>query len=313
MVPTPRLVIHIGYPKTASGWLQNGILKDEQVGFFAPWGAPSSEAIAQFLIPNTFRYSGEQARQVFKPGLQEAAKRGLVPILSHEHLACNQIRGRYNGKDVADRIHAAFPEARILIFIREQKSMILSSYRQYIRGSNGGVATIQQVVGAELRKRGFEAICRLDYLEYDLLITYYQKLFGADKVLVLPFELTKKQPKNVLNKICSFAETKEITKDLDYPARNVGLKAGTLAIKRRLNHIVKQPTLGGLQRSFNLRLIDKISKGIDHLPLLNKIHERVEKSWIQFLYEYIGDYFHLSNQRTSELIGIELADLGYDL
>lgn len=86
MVSNPQLLIHIGYPKTASGWLQNGLIKDETLGFLAPWGSPSAEAIEQFVIPNTFRFSAESVRRVFEPGLEEAARRKLVPVLSHEHL-----------------------------------------------------------------------------------------------------------------------------------------------------------------------------------------------------------------------------------
>jgi len=313
MLSTPKLLIHIGYPKTASSWLQKGIFQDKTAGFLAPWRSPSGEAIAQFVIPNAFRFSAESVRKVLEPGLQEAARQNLVPVLSHEHLACNQIRGRYHGKEAADRLYATFPEARILVFIREQKSMILSSYRQYIRGGNGETATIQQFIGAET-KPAFEPTCRLDYLEYDLLIAYYQNLFGSENLLVLPFELIKIQPEDVLKEIIDFAEAKEINPtSITYPSKNVGFKAGTLAVKRRLNHIIKEPNFGATtRRTLNWRIVDKISKTIDSIPFLDGFHQGIENDWKQFIAEYVGDYFRLSNQRTSQLIGMNLADFGYD-
>lgn len=312
MLSNPRLLIHIGYPKTASGWLQRGIFQDTTAGFLAPWGGLSGEASVQFIIPNAFRFSAESVRKVFEPGLQEAARQNLVPVLSNEHLACNQIRGRYHGKEAADRLYATFPEARILVFIREQKSMILSSYRQYIRGGNGETATIQQFIGAET-KPAFEPTCRLDYLEYDLLIAYYQNLFGSENLLVLPFELIKIQPEDVLKEIIDFAEAKEINPtSITYPSKNVALKAGTLAVKRRLNHIIKEPNFGGSERTLNWRIVDKISKTIDSIPFLDGFHQGIENDWKQFIAEYVGDYFRLSNQRTSQLIGMNLADFGYD-
>jgi len=33
-----QLLIHIGYPKAASTWLQYEIFSQEQAGFMSPWG-----------------------------------------------------------------------------------------------------------------------------------------------------------------------------------------------------------------------------------------------------------------------------------
>lgn len=303
------LLIHIGYPKTASSWLQKGILKDETLGFLAPWGAPSGEAIAQFVIPNTFRFSTESVRRVFEPGLEEAARRNLVPVLSHEHLAGNQIRGRYHAKEVADRIHAVFPEARILVFIREQQSMILSSYRQYIKGA--GTAPIQRFLGLDIKKRGFEPICRLDYLEYDLLIKYYQNLFGLMNILVVPFELLKmKQEKLIYKKIVNFLEIEETEINSWSMPINVGYGGATLPLKRQMNRFV-MPNIAGSELPLSWRIVNKLTAGIDRV-IPNGIHQRVDDNMKIFIREFVGDYFKDSNQRTSQLIGMNLADFGYD-
>ncbi|MEQ8541380.1 MAG: sulfotransferase domain-containing protein [Coleofasciculus sp. D1-CHI-01] len=299
----PKPLIHIGYPKTGSTWLQNVIFKDETSGFLSVGGA-----IAQFVIPNTFRFSAESARKAFEPSLQEAVRRDLVPVLSHEHLAGSQLGGNYHGKEVAERIHSVFPEARILIFIREQKSMIFSSYAQRVK--SGGTPTIQRFIGADIKNPGFAPICRLDHLEYDLLISYYQKLFDSNNILVLPFELFKKNPQDVCLKIINFAEAKGNCDNLN-AARNVRFKGATLAIKRRLNRFVDND-FAGSGRSPSWRLVLKIAEVVDSLPLLEGIHERIEQNWKQFIAEYVGDYFRLSNQRTSQLIGMNLADFGYD-
>ena len=299
----PKPLIHIGYPKTGSTWLQNGIFKDETSGFL-----PVGGAIAQFVVPNAFRFSAESARRFFEPSLQEALKRELVPVLSQEHLARPALGGNYDTKEIAKRIHSVFPEARILMLIREQKSTIFSSYAQYIK--SGGTPTLQRFIGADIEKPAFQPICRLDHLEYDLLISYYQKLFGSDNILVLPFELFKKNPHDVCLKIINFAEAKGNCENLN-AARNVRFKGATLAIKRRLNRFVDKD-FAGSERSPSWRLVFKIAEGIDSLPLLEGIHERIEQDWKQFIAEYVGDYFRLSNQRTSQLIGMDLANFGYD-
>ena len=135
----PRPLIHIGYPKAASTWLQQVIFKDENAGFLDPWGVHSLEALKQFAFPNPFRFSAESARQVFEPGLQEAARKELVPVLSREALVGNPIWGHYWGKDVADRMHAVFPEAKIFISHPRTEidvDVMLSALYQSRRNSN---------------------------------------------------------------------------------------------------------------------------------------------------------------------------------
>ena len=42
------------------------------------------------------------------------------------------------------------------------------------------------------------------------------------------------------------------------------------------------------------------------------IHKGIENRLRQFIAQNVGDLYRLSNQKTSQLIGINLADLGYD-
>jgi len=306
-------LIHIGYHKAGSTWLQQVLFKDEKTGFFTPWGAQSGQAIVQFVVPNAYSFSPESARQALASGLQEAHKRGLIPVLSHEGLSDNPVKGDYWGKEVADRIYATFPEARILIIIREQKSMIMSSYRQHIK--IGGTETIQEFIGADINKPAFKPTCRLDYLEWDLPIAYYQKLFGAANVLVLPLELLSKNQKLFAQKIIRFAGVDPGTVDIpDFLSspKNVGFKGATLAVRRRVNYFIENPTYARSKGQSPLahRLVIKLSVAADRLLPLN-IHQQVENNWQQFVAEYVDDRFKDSNQRTSHLIDMNLADFGY--
>ncbi|MEQ8541381.1 MAG: sulfotransferase [Coleofasciculus sp. D1-CHI-01] len=309
----PKLLIHIGYHKTGSTWLQQVLFKDEKAGFLTPWGSQSSQAVIQFLVPNAYRFSPESAKKTFEVGFQEAQKRGLVPVLSHEALSDNFVSGTYQGKEVADRIHAVFPDSRILIIIREQQSMILSSYRQYIK--QGGIETIQQYIGADINKPAFKPTCRLDYLEYDLPITYYQNLFGAANILVLPLELLSRDKKSFVQKIINFAgidiNAGDIPDIFSRP-KNIGYKGGAVAVRRRLNFFLDKPTYARRQGKSSLadHTTAKLSVVVERL-LPQGIHQRVEDDWEQFIAEYVGDRFKDSNQRTSHLIGMDLADFGY--
>ena len=304
-----RPLIHIGYPKAASTWLQQVIFKDPNSGFYAPWGLPSYGAIDNLVESNPFSFSPEKVRQSFEVGLEEAARQNLVPVLSEELFTGNQMLAKYWGKKVADRLHAIFPEARILIFIREQKAAIFSSYRQYIR--SGHAATMERFLGLDAsRQPGIGPICRLDYFQYDLLINYYQMLFGAENVLVLPFELLKISSRDVSQKVLEFAGSHG-NPDHQKVARNVGLKGGTLAFRQQLNNFCTPPEQMNSFHGFVWRFGYKLSTLVEEF-LPQKYHDRAEAHFKQTIAEAVGDSFIQSNQRTSQLIGIDLENFGYD-
>lgn len=41
-----QLLVHIGYPKTASTWLQPTVFNEAKAGFISPWGATSDTVIS---------------------------------------------------------------------------------------------------------------------------------------------------------------------------------------------------------------------------------------------------------------------------
>ncbi len=307
-----RLLIHIGYEKAGSTWLQHNVFNEKR-GFMTPnpsFRGPSALAVDQFVIRNAFRFSVESVRKVFEPVLQEATKQGLIAAISQESLAGNHVQGRYWGKEVADKIHAVFPAAQILIIIREQKSMIKSSYGKYLK--LGGAVTIQRYIGSGgTLIPGFGAICQLDYLEYDLLIEYYQNLFGRENLLVLPFELLKKDQQAFAKRIISFAGSNGELINLQTSAKNVGVHGATFAVRRNLNLFCARMNHGGSRFPLTWRIANKLSSVIDRV-LPQNIHKRVGEQLDCLIADGVADCFRESNQRTSHLIGFNLADLGYD-
>lgn len=302
------MLIHVGYPKAASTWLQNIVFSDENAGFYAPWGLPSGEATEQFVIANAFKFSAEKALQAFASGLAEAQRRNLVPVISQETLIGSQIRGCYWGKEVADRIASTFPKAKILIVIREQKATILSSYREHIK--MGETTPLDRFIGAYDRKPGFGPPCQLDYLEYDRTIAYYHNLFGIENILVLPFELLKHNRQDFAEKIFHFVG---LGTQPNYPqsAANVGCKGATLELRRKLNFFCQGGNFSGKKPPITWRLAQKISAASDRL-IPQTQHDRAEAQLKQLIAENAGNLFRESNQNTSRSIGIDLRSWGYD-
>ena len=51
MNDTPILV-HLGYHKTATTWLQSAIFSEERLGFVSPWGPQAGVAVDEFVLAN---------------------------------------------------------------------------------------------------------------------------------------------------------------------------------------------------------------------------------------------------------------------
>ena len=65
--------------------------------------------------------------------MQRLVDEGLSPVVSFERFSGNPFSGGYDSKEIADRLVRVFPDARVLVIVREQRSMIVSTYKKYVR------------------------------------------------------------------------------------------------------------------------------------------------------------------------------------
>jgi hypothetical protein len=302
------ILIHIGYHKTATSWLQKCIFSREDMGFLSPWTVTTGEAIQHFVIANEFRFDATRARHAFQGGMDNAIERSLMPVLSHQDLCGYAMYGRYYGRVVAERLYQSFPGARILIGIREQKSMLLSQYRQYLR--QDGVHSLDAFIGTGDERAGFAPIFRLDHLEYDLLVEHYQRLFGRANVLVMPIELLYENPNQYVEQILDFCGSPQNC-DLSYPSENVGWGGLALTLRRRLNRICPADPLGRKPHFLNRALYKSCEIANRLIP--QKLHKAVDRRWKQAIERRVGHDYRLSNQRLEKLTGTNLTRFGYEL
>ncbi len=114
------LVIHIGYPKAGSSWLQEIVFNSPDFGFAS---VPRHDIALDFGVPGPFEFNPKATHARYEPLLAQAEREGRVLVLSQEFLAGNgYLNGGVDAREYADRLKAVFPHARILIVIREQSS-----------------------------------------------------------------------------------------------------------------------------------------------------------------------------------------------
>lgn len=124
-------LIHIGHAKAASTWLQTHLLGNRTLGFDMP--IDTQTLSIQLQRPAAFKFEAAQCRRALYPALTSAEDRSWFPVLSSENLSGRSRLGACNAKMIADRLADVFPAARILLVLREQKSMLLAQYHQYLR------------------------------------------------------------------------------------------------------------------------------------------------------------------------------------
>ena len=304
---TPPLV-HIGYHKTGTSYLQKKLFTDE-AHFTIPWGAQSTMAVEHFLLAHPMRFDPEAVRGEFYAAIAEGDTR--IPVISQEALSGRPVRGVYYADQVARRIRAAFPDARILIGIRQQEAMLESLYFQYIR--MGGTDRLETLLGANTDRAGYRPTFRLDHLEYDLMIEHYAGLFGAQNVLALPLELLAADPAEYVARINGFLGL-DWAPEMSRQAVNARRSDRVMQLERRLNMILPPPAnrpktyaetpLIYRMRNRVLRLLDRADRGRTG---------STTDAMSQLIDTHLGEYFCASNRRCADRTGLDLQALGYKL
>lgn len=301
-----RPLVHIGYHKTGTTWLQKNVFVDEGIGFSLVAGPLPVRF--WFIGINAFDFDPARVRLRFRRAMKEAGEQNLVPVFSHERLSGSPYAGGHDSKASADRLAATFPEARILITIREQKSMILSVYKQYLRW--GGAASFWQFLNV-VSGEGRAPVFRYDFFEYHRLIGHYRDLFGAENVLAQPYELLRARPADFLGGITGFLDLP----DAEPPSSqsNISPSALSLALKRRANRFLVRDALNPaplLERPGVNRTLHRACRRFDELAPADLLKKH-ELRWRDFVEQQVGDRYVESNALTSELIGMNLKDFGY--
>jgi len=310
------LLLHIGYQKTGTSWLQTHLFNNHAIGFCAPFTRPEIKKAIAF--PSPLDFDSEQCRAYFDPGLRKARAEGSVPVISRERLSGAFFGGGYDSKELAERLAMVFPRAKVLLIIREQKSMLLSSYTQSIR--TGCVYTLREYLSLNERQDPRLPLFGLKRFCYHRLIETYYSLFGKENVLVLPYEMFGAAPQSYVQTIATFAgihSAEAKIADLSYTQRvNQAQSAVTIQIKRRLNqwmirHIELNPTTI-LPITINNQRAKRWLPKIDRV-IPKGIKDRVEQDCKTMIASHVAGYYQQSNSCTSNLINMDLAQYGYDL
>lgn len=318
-------LFHIGLHKTGTSWLQVHLFGRTDRGFhpivddagrFAQGDKAAAKFLANYLIRTPGRYlmhpCEDRTAKVNELLQASGSRNGSCPVVSDEQLSGSPHAGNFNVSDIARRIKAAAPDARILIVIRRQQDLLLSTYIQYLR--MGGTSTLRQYAGRKFIRLPTFQIANLDF---NRIRDLYVEQFGASRVLVLPYEMLQRDPRGFLS----------LLKDFSGAA-----VPDELPTNKRENEVTKRFAAGlYLTRWLNLLALSDSVNGYSPLASrggrlavhgLRLVLARLLGEWLtrRIMQRLLGEAetlcagrFGAANQLLSDRSGIDLTLYGYDM
>jgi len=182
-----RHLIHVGFPKAGSTFVQQWFDAHPQIAYAKGGiaGLTGIEGIVEAALspapPEPWRVTSAEA--LTAPLVSSAAAAIHRSTVAPAGFSALQ-------KTVCASLAALFCGATILIVTRGFRSMILSSYSQYVR--TGGTGGLGDMVAAALEHQPWD---------YDAVVGAYEDAFGAEDVIVLPYEWLAADPAAFLGEL----------------------------------------------------------------------------------------------------------------
>ena len=150
--------------------------------------------------------------------------------------------GGLTGFSVADRVSESYPNAKIIIFIRNQLSMISSSYLQYIK--KGGNYSIKKYMFHQDFPDAHRApLFSFNHFDYLKLINYYENKVGKKNVFVYLFEEFISNQEFFLERFIANHGFKIELDKLNLEKKNTSYRSGNLFISKMLNSFTRKDVL----------------------------------------------------------------------
>lgn len=241
--------IHVGYPKTATTWLQVRVF---------PAHSGISYQNADAVFGELLRSTAPETR--IRGEVDALRSRTELPVLFSLEALIGMFlpspaegNDHRNPHDIATSLKRIVPDAHILITIREQADLIESTYLHYIFG--GYTAPPKQAMSDQAWNDAF--------LDFDRLVQTYEDLFGAEKVWVGVYEELKARPLAFLDSLFGFMGVQPV--DLEPSALtardNVGTSTFMFWLTRTFNSVwPNRLQMKPSWNAFSLRTFKRLDK-----------------------------------------------------
>ncbi|MBT4120369.1 MAG: hypothetical protein HOG89_03385 [Candidatus Peribacter sp.] len=231
-----EIFLHVGYLKTGSTFLQKEVFPHIKDMHYVNYNS-CPDAFCDIMYSDAYHFREAQTSKEITAACHPGKN-----IISHEAFIGGDASLDHfvNGKVIATRLSTVFPKAKVLFVVRNQYDLAISLYKQYVH--LGGRKPLRNFLRYDdgsfetLTKRWLSGIS-IHQLDYKPAIGYYAECFGKENVLVLPFELLKKDNHAFVQKITNWMGTEDM--QFDDRHQNKGYGSRQIATARFLNRFVR--------------------------------------------------------------------------
>jgi hypothetical protein len=304
-----NMLLHVGYQKTGSTWLQRALFDKGRHGFM-PWGKERSEQPSRFMWQaDRLDCSITELRDAYLDRMRPETDPGSCIVLSYESFVGSAMGGGHNSEWNARTLQKMFPDTRILIMIREQRSMLLSIYAQYVK--TGGPLSIDRFLDLPPDARIPHFNRR--FYEYHKLVAYYRQLFGDDRVLVLPFEMVAGDADVLVRRLQEFCGLPMVGPPVETSVFNESPNPMALELMRRLNFLRRANALNNYSKLGSpggRRIVDTLCSFTRVKPF-SAIAARQLAGWRSLIEEITQGQYDESNRKLVAMTKLPLVKFGY--
>lgn len=281
------IILHIGLHKTATKLMQLDIFPKLK-GIFQ-LTKPYRDNPSFGSVLNHLCYEDESLydSEAIKGIINEVEHNRI--LISDEDLSGRPIGfgGCINRAVAANRLKRAFPDAKVLLVIRGQESMIFSTYNQYIKGPSKGTLPIEKcLIKGDYNPRALHI--HLNTFKYFELVQLYKKLFK--EVLVILYEDIQGNPERMLDQLERFCDSKFDSSKRVFNKVHSTPKSRQMQTARFVN---RYRDLFGLNYSTKIAL--RIYRNF-YLPLTSR-----ETSEMEFIRRFSNGFYDENNKALMQL------------
>ncbi|MEP4534824.1 MAG: hypothetical protein ABJ004_17155 [Cyclobacteriaceae bacterium] len=288
-------IVHIGYPKTATTFLQWEVFPRLENYNYIDYHS-AHNIFLDLIYLDDLDYEEGKVRKLLSDKLREGDN-----LISYEALSGAPFKFKgLNRSNVPARLKALGFD-KVIITVRDQVSILDSMYRQYV--VQGGTMKFQDFVDVEGKWNPYLRSFNLSYLKYDRLVERYFDVFGRANVLILRQEWLKTDPRKFEELLCEFTGDKiefGQSKQANQSLTNVSIK-----LLRVINHFTYNSERPSqlISKRISTKLVWKLFAVVLDPFFFSLFSSR--KTFLTDTYiQFVKEYYRESNKRLESLISL---------
>lgn len=250
------LYLHIGLHKTATTFLQKAVFPNiRDINFIEQ--ERIYRILRRIMIEDSVIFDQNKTKKQISNYMTDG-----INLISAEGLSGNPCLQYINRSNVVYKLHNMFSDAKIIIGIRNQRDMIVSLYKQYVK--IGGTKRIsdfihpKQIIGEPIQD-----FFDLETLKYGPYLQRIEEYFGLDNIYIYIYEDLLRDKKKFVKGILNFLGVRNIPY-LDDRKYNAGFTDSELSVALFLNRFFRssrnESSIFGRPRGFwkLIRILGKL-------------------------------------------------------